>query len=98
MSAPRAKAPRAVERVEKVLIATLLIAVAMIAQRYSIQIYRWGLILLIGGTLLQIAVGNLPKDATPLRALRLTARILGVVVMVFGTGILLVPYLSQLGR
>ena len=89
---------RFVEHLEKVMILVLLGAIVLIAQRSSIHLYRFGLATLIGATLLQIAVGNLPKDATPLRALRIVLTILTVVVVVFGTGILLVPFLSQMGR
>lgn len=86
------------EGLERVMIVVLLVAIAMIAQRWSIEVYRKGLLLLIGGTLLQIAVGNLPKDAGPLRSLKLIVIILAVVAAVFGAGILLVPVLSGLGR
>lgn len=86
------------ERLERVMIVILLVAIGMIAQRASIEVYRYGLLLLIGGTILQIAVGNLPKDAGPLRSLRIIAIILAVICAVFGLGILLVPFLSQLGR
>jgi len=86
------------ERLERVMIVILLVAIAMIAQRVSIEVYRYGLLLLIGGTLLQIAVGNLPKDAGALRSLKIIAIILAVIAAVFGLGILLVPFLSQLGR
>jgi len=86
------------ERLERVMIIVLLVAIAMIAQRASIDVYRYGLLLLIAGTVLQIAVGNLPRDAGPLRSLRFIATILCVIAAVFALGILLVPFLSDLGR
>ena len=86
------------ERAERALIVALLVAIAMVAQRYSIQIYRYGLLLLVGATLLQIAVGNLPKDASFARSLPLIGAILCAIAAVFGIGILLTPFLSQLGR
>jgi galactokinase len=86
------------ERAERALIVALLLAIVMVAQRYSIQIYRYGLLLLVGATLLQIAVGNLPKDAGLGRSLALIVAILCAVAAVFGTGVLLTPFLSQLGR
>jgi hypothetical protein len=86
------------ERAERVLIAALVLAILLIAQPWSIQVYRAGLILLVGATLLQIPVGNLPKEAGGGRSLLVIALILGVVAAVFGIGILLTPVLSQLGR
>jgi len=86
------------ERAERVLITALLVAIAMIAQQVSIQVYRWGLLLLVGATLLQIAVANLPRDCTPREGIVMTAGILAAIAGVFGVGILIAPYLTQLGR
>ncbi|NAZ37866.1 hypothetical protein [Rubellimicrobium sp. CFH 75288] len=86
------------ERAERVLIAALLLAILLIAQPWDIRVFRAGLILLVAATLLQIAVGNLPKDASTGRSLALIGLILGIVAAVFGIGILLTPFLSGLGR
>jgi ABC-type proline/glycine betaine transport system permease subunit len=86
------------ERAERALIAALLLAILLIAQPWDIRIYRVGLLLLVAATLLQIAVGNLPKDAGAGRSLVLIALILAVVAAVFSLGIALTPFLSQLGR
>jgi glucose-6-phosphate-specific signal transduction histidine kinase len=86
------------ERAERVLITALLVAIAMIAQQFSIQVYRWGLLLLVAATLLQIAVANLPKDCTPREGIVMTVGILVAIACVFGVGILLAPVLTQLGR
>lgn len=86
------------ERAERVMIAALLVAIAMIAQRFSIHVYRWGLLLLVGATILQIAVGNLPKECTPREGIVMTAGIVLAIAGVFGVGILIAPYLTQLGR
>jgi hypothetical protein len=48
-------------------------------------------------TILNIAVGNLPRGAGLWQALRLTVLILLIVAAVFAAGIFLVPYLAQLG-
>ena len=87
-----------VERLERGLILVLLTAIALIAQPFDIRLYRTGLLILVAATLLQIAVGNLPKDAPPGRALLRIAAILGVVAAVFALGIALTPFLAQLGR
>lgn len=86
------------ERAERVLIAALLIGIALIAQRYNVVLFKVGLVLLVVSTFLQIAVGNLPKDASFGRSLLLIAMILGIVALVFAIGVALVPVLSQMGR
>lgn len=86
------------EGAERALIAALLLAILLIAQPWDIRIYRAGLLLLVAATLLQIAVGNLPKDAGAGRSLLLIALILAAVAAVFGLGIALTPFLSRLGR
>jgi hypothetical protein len=87
-----------VERAEQVLIAAMAIGIVMIAQRYSIALFRWGLAILVGSTFLQIAVGNLPQDASAIRSIVTSIVILMVVAAVFAIGIWLVPVLSQLGH
>lgn len=86
------------ERAERFLIAALLLAIFLISQPWDIRLYRAGLLLLVCATLLQIAVGNLPKEASVGRSLLLIGGILCIVAAVFGLGILLTPFLSQLGR
>ncbi len=91
----RAPFPR---RAERALIAALVVAIAMIAQRWSIEVFRAGLLLMVAATLLQIAVGNLPETASPGRSIVLIALVLCLIAAVFGLGVLLTPFLSQLGR
>jgi len=86
------------ERLETVLIIGLCLGIALIAQRYSVGVYRAGLVILVISTLLQIAVGNLRKDAGVVDSLKFIAIILSVLAAVFGIGILLVPIFAQLGR
>lgn len=86
------------ERAEIALLTAMLVGIAMIAQRFNVDVFRWGLRLLVAATILQIAVGNLPKEASVLRSLVLTAAILCLVGLVFLAGIGLVPILSGLGR
>ena len=89
---------RLVARAELALICVIAVGLVLIAQQAAFGLYQFGLLTVIGSTLLHIAVGNLPPDAGPARALALTAAILLVVAAVFGAGILLVPVLAQLGR
>ena len=87
-----------VGRAEQVLIAAMAVGIVMIAQRYSIALFRWGLGILVGATFMQIAVGNLPQDASAMRGIVISIVILAVVAAVFAVGIWLVPILSQLGH
>ncbi len=86
------------ERLETVLIFGLLAGILMIAQRYNLMVYKVGLCVLVASTLLQIAVGNLRKDASAGASLFFILKVLLVIAAVFSVGILMVPTFSQLGR
>ncbi|CAM5769465.1 hypothetical protein LMIY3S_02846 [Labrys miyagiensis] len=86
------------ERLERVLIVGMLVGIALIAQRYNLILFKAGLAVLVVSTLLQIAVGNVPKSASIGRSLALIVLFLGIIALVFVIGIVLVPTLSQLGR
>ncbi|GGD10051.1 hypothetical protein [Aureimonas glaciei] len=86
------------ERLETMLIVGLVAGILLIAQRYNLMLYKAGLTILVVSTLLQIAVGNLRKDASAGRSLFFIAKVLVVIAAVFSLGIVLVPYFSQLGR
>jgi hypothetical protein len=85
-----------VPRAEFTLIVVMCAGFALIAQTFSFRLFQLGLLAVMGATLLNIAVGNLPRQAGAGRALLLTLAILGLVAVVFGAGILLVPTLTQL--
>lgn len=86
------------ERLETTLIAGMLCGIALIAQRYNLTLYKFGLSVLVVSTLLQIAVGNLRKDASVGASIFFIVKVLAVIAAVFTLGILLVPTFSQLGR
>ena len=54
--------------------------------------------MLVASTLLQIAVGNLRKDASAGASVFFIIKVLLVIAAVFSVGILMVPTFSQLGR
>lgn len=90
--------PRAfVARTELVLIVVMVAGFLLIAQQMSFEAYQVGLLTVMAATLLNIAVGNLPRNAAPLRAVGLTLFILAIVAGVLAAGILLVPYLARMG-
>ena len=87
-----------VPRLEAAIIGLLGVGFLMVLQRWSFTAFHYGLMGIIGLTLLNIAVGNLPREAPLGRALLLLLLFLALVAVVFGLGIALVPYLAQLGR
>jgi len=89
---------RLVPRLELTIICLFGMGFLMVLQRWSYTAYHYGLMMIIGLTLLNIAVGNLPRGASPHRALMLLLLFLALLAVVFGLGIALVPYLAQLGR
>lgn len=90
--------PTFAERAELTLIVTMLIGILLVAQRWWIDVYRFGLCLLVAATFLQIAVGNVPKNLGFAGTMVRVVIILAIVALLFSLGILLVPYLAQLGR
>ncbi len=87
------------EIAERTLIVAMVLSILVITLSPRILwLYQAGLGLLITATLLQIAVGNLPRDADFRRSVKWIAAILLTVALVFCAGILLVPVLSTLGR
>lgn len=87
-----------VPRLEFLLIALMCLGFVLIAQTWSFGVYQIGLVTVLVATLLNIAVGNLPRQASPGRALSLTLAVLVLVVLVFAAGILLVPTLARMGQ
>lgn len=83
---------------ELTLMAAFAISFVFIIQVQSQTLFQIGLAVLIGATLLEIGVGNLPADAGPGRSLALMALFLSIIAGVFLLGIALVPYLTGLGR
>ena len=86
-----------VGRAELALILVMGLGFLLIVQQWSFAAYQVGLLTVMAATVLNIAVGNLPRAAGPGRALGLTLCILAIVAAVFAAGIVLVPYLAQLG-
>jgi hypothetical protein len=86
-----------VPRAELALILIMVAGFLLIVQQWSFGLFQIGLLTVMAATILNIAVGNLPRSAGLGRALRLTLMILLIVAGVFAAGILLVPYLARLG-
>ncbi|WP_377294639.1 hypothetical protein [Rhizobium sp. SG2393] len=90
--------PGFIDRLESILMALILIGIVLVAQQWSVAVYRVGLSILVTATLVQIAVGNVPRDLSVARSLLRIVILLGVVALMFGIGILLAPIFAQIGR
>lgn len=86
-----------VPRAELALILIMVLGFLLIVQQWSFGLFQIGLLTVMTATILNIAVGNLPRSAGLGQALRLTLLILLIVAAVFLLGIWLVPYLARLG-
>ncbi|MCL4554465.1 MAG: hypothetical protein M1565_04960 [Actinobacteria bacterium] len=93
----RGKRPFA-STVQAILIVLLVLSFVLIAQQVSMTVYHVGLVLLVVSTLVQIAFGNIPPSANLRRSLNGLGIGLAVISAMFGLGIILVPYLINLGR
>ena len=86
------------ERAERVLIGGMVLGIALIMQRINLTLFKTGLSVLVVSTLLQIAVGNIPKQGTLGGSLVRIVLILALVALIFAIGVWLVPTLSRRGR
>ena len=95
--APRRGLPFAA-RFQAILIGVMVVGFLLIAQGASKMLYQIGLPLLMLAALFQIAFGNIPPRANFATSMKLLAVTWVIVAAVFGLGILLAPYLIDLGR
>ena len=84
--------------VQGILVILLVVSFAMITQQFNETLYRIGFLLLIVSTLVQIVFGNLPPEADFKQSIKFTAIVFIIIAIVFGLGILIAPYLVNLGR
>jgi len=83
---------------QALLIGLLTLSFALITQRSSNDVYRWGILLLIVSTLFQMAFGNIPSKTGFIRSvlyLGVAAILIGGIVWL---SIALVPTLLDLGQ
>jgi hypothetical protein len=79
------------------LLVGMLLGFVLIGQNFSLEVYKWGLIILMLSAFLQIVVGNIPPETRLVGTLCRLVFGLTIVVAVFLIGIWLVPFLAQLG-
>lgn len=98
-------------RMQAILVFAMLLSFALMTQQFAsfidigdleidvgLVLYQCGLGLLIVSAILQIAFGNIPPSAGFGQSMKLLGITLLVVALVFGLGIVLAPFLTQLGR
>ena len=83
---------------QAVLIVLLLVSVLLIMQQSSRDLYRYGMLLLIGTTLVQIPFGNVPPESGLARSIVYLAIGLAILAALVFLSIKLAPYLLDLGR
>jgi hypothetical protein len=84
--------------VQMTLIYLLLIGFICITQQWSESIYRFGFILLMLTTFVQIAFGNIASNANFVKSMKTVGVTFLVVILIFGVGIWIAPYLVNMGR
>ncbi|MCG8480984.1 MAG: hypothetical protein MI724_17960 [Spirochaetales bacterium] len=85
-------------RVQALLVVGLVLSFVLIMQTVSMVLYRIGIMVLIGSTLVQIPFGNIPPEADRRRTFRMFAWMVLILIAVFGIGILIAPMLVNMGR
>ena len=92
-----AKTPFAA-RLQTILIGLLLLGLVLIAQQWSRDLYRVGLVMLIVTALVQIPFGNVPPESKFGPSMKFLAIGLAILAAVFAVSIVLIPTLLKLGR
>ena len=69
-----------------------------IGQTFSFPVYRVAIVIMIGAGLSQIAIGNVPPDSSRVHFFKFLAIFLVVIIVMFVSSILMIPYLINLGR
>ncbi len=83
---------------QKLLIILLVISFFLIGQEYSMLLYKIGICLLIITTLIQIPFGNIHPQTSFKKSMKSFAKIFLIIIIIFAIGIMLAPYLINMGR
>jgi len=85
-------------KAQRINIVLLIVALAMLAQKFTYEIYAWGFRLLMITVPLQVALGNINPEWDSKKTVKKTIWILIVTVIIFVFSIVVTPYLIELGR
>ena len=83
---------------QAILVALLIISFLLITQQTSKALYQIGFLLLAASTFMQIVFGNVPPSANFKRSMKILGIGLAIIAAVFSVGVLVAPYLVNLGR
>lgn len=86
------------QRIQLTWIFILVVALVGIGQAFSLAVYQVSILTVISAGVGQIAIGNVPPDASPSRFFRFLAIFAVVIVATFVASIASIPYLVNLGR
>jgi hypothetical protein len=84
--------------VQTTLILLLLVSFILIVQNFNEWLYRFGFLLLIATTFVQIAFGNIPPSAGFGKSMKMLGITFAVIAVIFAVGIWIAPYLVQMGQ
>ncbi len=80
------------------LVILLLVSFGLITQQRSRFLYQIGFMLLVASTFVQIVFGNVPPSANFKRSMKFLGVGLIIITAVFALGIIITPFLVNLGR
>ncbi len=86
------------KRVQTIAVLLLVASFVVVAQPLAFSVYRWGFVLLIAATILQIAAGNIKPHAGGREVMRALGVTVAALVLLSGLSIVLVPYLVRMGQ
>lgn len=86
------------EVMQDVMIVLLILSMVLIAQQFSMVVYKVGIILLVVATFFQIGFGNIPAKTRFWRSLKLLGIALLIIFFVFGLGAVLAPMFVNIVR
>lgn len=81
-----------------VMIVLLILSMVLIAQQFSMSVYKVGIMLLVVATFFQIGFGNIPARTRFGRTLKLLGVALLIIIFVFGLGAILAPVFVNIVR
>ena len=81
-----------------ILIVFLVLGMILIAQRINRQVYKYGVLMLVIATFLQIGFGNIPSRTRFRRSMMILGIALAIIFFVFGLGMILAPFFVSLAR
>ena len=85
-------------RLQTIFVSLMLLSVLLIGQQWVQGLYKAGIVLLFISVLLNMGVSNVPSHHGVARTLRLATLFFGIVIIVFGVSIAIVPALYRLGQ